>query len=149
MAKRKIYLGPIDSGLNGPLLVEGLAVDAFTPGTLLKQTAAGLATSNLTDASTAQECLVACEIPESEGGDITTAYTVGDTAEAVAVRSGEFVNAIVAASQNITSKGTALASNGAGALKIAAVDGTDVVLFFSDEIVNTGGAAALVTVRKA
>ena len=47
MAKRKIYLGPINSGLNGPLIVEGLAVDAFTPGELLVQSASGLATSAL------------------------------------------------------------------------------------------------------
>lgn len=149
MAKRKIYLGPIDSGVNGPLIVEGLAVDAFTPGELLEQTASGLATSNNAATVFNSECLVATEIPESEGGTISTAYTIGDTAEAVAVRSGEFVNVVVAAGQNITSKGVALSSNGDGTLKIAATDGTEQVLFYSDEIVNTGGAVALVTVRKA
>ena len=149
MAKRKIYLGPIDNGVNGPLIVEGLAVDAFTPGELLEQTASGLATSNNAATVFNSECLVATEIPESEGGTISTAYTIGDTAEAVAVRSGEFVNVVVAAAQNITSKGVALSSNGDGTLKIALTNGTEQVLFYSDEIVNTGGAAALVTVRKA
>ena len=149
MAKRKIYLGPVDGDSAKALYVEGLAVDAFVPGELLKQTASGLATSDITDAAFNSECLVAKEISESEGGSITTAYTVGDTAQAVVVRSGEFANVLVAASQNITSKGTALASNGAGALKIAATDGTDQILFYSDEIVNTSGGAALVTVRKA
>ena len=149
MAKRKIYLGPVDSGVNGPLIVEGLAVDAFTPGELLEQTASGLATSNNAATVFNSECLVASEIPESEGGSITTAYTIGDTAEAVAVRSGEFVNVVVAAAQNITSKGVALSSNGDGTLKIALTNGTEQVLFYSDEIVNTGGAATLVTVRKA
>jgi len=145
MAKRKIWLGPVDNGVNGPLYVEG----AFTPGTLLKQTASGLATSDLTDANPTQTLLLAKEIAESEGGDISTAATVGDTAIAVAVRSGEFANAKVAASQNITAKGVALASNGAGALKIAATDLTDHVIAYSDEIVNTGGAVALVRVRAA
>ena len=149
MAKRKIYLGPVDGDSAKALYVEGLAVDAFVPGELLKRTSAGLATSNLADSSTAQECILAKEISESEGGSITTAYTVGDTATGVVIRSGEFANALVAASQNITSKGVALASNGSGALKIAAVDGSDVVLFYSEEIVNTGGSAQLVTVRKA
>ena len=149
MAKRKIYLGPVDSGVNGPLIVEGLAVDAFTPGELLEQTSAGLATSNNAATVFNSECLVASEISESEGGTISTAYTIGDTAEAIAVRSGEFVNVVVAASQNITSKGVALSSNGLGRLKIALTDGTEQVLFYSDEIVNTGGAVALVTVRKA
>lgn len=149
MAKRKIYLGPVDSGVNGPLIVEGLAVDAFTPGDLLEQTSAGLATSNNAATVFNSECLVASEISESEGGTISTAYTIGDTAEAIAVRSGEFVNVVVAASQNITSKGVALSSNGLGRLKIALTDGTEQVLFYSDEIVNTGASAALVTVRKA
>ena len=147
--KRKIWLGPLDNGVNGPLLVEGLAVDAFTPGELLEQTSAGLATSNNAATVFNSECLVASEISEAEGGDITTAVTIGDTAEAIAVRSGEFVNVMVAASQNITTKGTGLASNGSGLLAIAATDGTEQILFYSDEIVNTGGAAALVQVRKA
>lgn len=58
-------------------------------------------------------------------------------------------NALVAASQNITTRGTPLSSNADGTLKIAAADGTDVVLFYSDEIINTGAAATLVHVRGA
>jgi hypothetical protein len=148
MAKRKIHLGPVDGSAKA-LYVEGLVVDAFLPGTLLKQTASGLETSDIADSAFNSECIVAKEISESEGGLITTAYTIGDTAAGVVVRSGEFANVRVAASQNITTKGTALASNGDGTLKIAATDGTDQVLFYSDEIVNTGGSVALVTVRKA
>jgi len=148
MAKRKIHLGPADGSAKA-LYVEGLAVDAFVPGTLLKQTASGLATSDIADSAFNSECIVAKEISESEGGTITTAYTIGDTAKGVVVRSGEFANVRVAASQNITSAGVALASNGDGTLKIAATDGTDQVLFYSDEIVNTGASVALVTVRKA
>ena len=148
MAKRKIHLGPADGSAKA-LYVEGLAVDAFVPGTLLKQTASGLATSDIADSAFNSECIVAKEISESEGGTISTAYTIGDTAKGVVVRSGEFANVRVAASQNITSAGVALASNGDGTLKIAATDGTDQVLFYSDEIVNTGASVALVTVRKA
>lgn len=144
MAKRKIHL----SMGNVLLAPSGLVVDAFTAGTLLKSTASGYATSDLADSSTAQEALLAPEVVASEGADITTAHTIGGTVEPIIMRSGEFANALVASGQNITSKGVALASNGAGALKIAAVDGTDVVLFVSDEIVNTGASAALVQVRK-
>ena len=140
MAKRKIWLGPLNNGVNGPLMVEGLAIDAFTPGELLVQSASGLAT-----ASAAATVF---------GGTIATAYTVGDTATGIVVRSGEFVNVAVAASQNITKKGTPLSSNGNGTLKIAVTPATvgatsEQVLFYSDEIINTGGAVALVTVRKA
>jgi hypothetical protein len=155
MAKRKIYLGPINSGLNGPLLGSpGLVIDAFTAGELLVRTATGYATASAAATVFGAECLIAQEISESEGGLITTPYTVGDSVEPLIVRSGEFVNASVAASQNITRKGTPLSSNGDGTLKIAVTPGTvgatsEQVLFYSEEIVNTGGAVALVTVRKA
>lgn len=153
MAKRKIHLGPADGSAKA-LYVEGLAVDAFLPGTLLKQTASGLATSDKTATSFSSECIVAKEISESEGGSITTAYTIGDTAVGVVVRSGEFANVRVAASQNITAKGVPLSSNGDGTLKIATVPATvgatsEQILFYSYEIVNTGASVALVTVRKA
>jgi hypothetical protein len=155
MAKRKIYLGPINSGLNGALLGSpGLVIDAFTAGELLVRTATGYATASAAATVFGAECLIAQEISESEGGLITTPYTVGDSVEPLIVRSGEFVNASVAASQNITRKGTPLSSNGDGTLKIAVTPGTvgatsEQVLFYSEEIVNTGGAVALVTVRKA
>jgi hypothetical protein len=154
MAKRKIYLGAINSGLNGPLIAEGLAVDAFTPGELLVQTASGLATASAAATVFGAQCLIAKEISESEGGTIATAYTIGDTAEAIVARSGEFLNVAVAAGNNITSKGTPLSSNGDGTLKIAATPATvgatsEQVLFFADEIINTGAAVALVQVRKA
>ena len=147
MAKRRIYLGPADGDSRKALYVEGVAQDAIVPGALLKQVAAGLATSDLADSNTSQYALFAQEIPSTEGGDIDTAYTIGDVCYGVHARSGEFVNAQVAASQDITSKGVALASNGSGALKIAATDGTDVIIARSNEIVNTGGSAALVEVR--
>ena len=67
MAKRKIHLGPADGSAKA-LYVEGPAADAFLPGTLLKQTATGLATSDITDAAFNSECIVAKEISESEGG---------------------------------------------------------------------------------
>ena len=154
MAKRKIWLGPLDNGVNGPLMVEGLAIDAFTPGELLVQSASGLATASAAATVFGAECIIAKEISEGEGGTIATAYTVGDTATGIVVRSGEFVNVAVAASQNITKKGTPLSSNGNGTLKIAVTPATvgatsEQVLFYSDEIINTGGAVALVTVRKA
>ena len=154
MAKRKIWLGPINNGVNGPLMVEGLAVDAFTPGELLIQTASGLATASAAATVFGAECIIAKEISEGEGGTIATAYTIGDTAVGIVARSGEFLNVAVAASQNITRKGLPLSSNGNGTLKIAVTPATvgatsEQVLFYSDEIINTGGAVALVTVRKA
>lgn len=149
MSRNKIYVGAADSATYKHHLVEGLAVDAIAPGTLVKQTAAGLATSDKAATVFDSEALVAIEQGAHVGADITTPYTVGSTAMAAQARSGEFFLVSVAAGQNITSKGTALSSNGDGSLKIAATDGTEQILFYSDEIVNTGGAAALVLARKA
>ena len=154
MAKRKIYLGPIDNGSESALHIEGAAVDAFLPGTLLKQTASGLETSDIAATDFSSECLVAEEYGDHVGQGVDDAYTIGDNALAVIARSGEFLNVRVAAGQNITAKGTPLSSNGDGTLKIATVPATvgatsEQILFYADEIVNTGGAVALVRVRKA
>lgn len=149
MSRNKIYVGAADSSTFKHHLVEGKAVDAILPGTLVKQTAAGLATSDKLATVFDSEALVAIEQGAHVGAEITTAYTIGDTAMAAQARSGEFFLVSVAAGQNITSKGVGLSSNGDGSLKIALTNGTEQILFYSDEIVNTGGAAALVLVRKA
>lgn len=149
MSRNKIYVGAADCGAFKHHLVEGLAVDAIVPGTLVKQTASGLATSDKAATVFDSEALVAIEQGAHVGADINTPYTIGDTAMAAQARSGEFFLVSVAAAQNITSKGAGLSSNGDGSLKIAATDGTEQILFYSDEIANTGGSAALVLVRKA
>lgn len=149
MAKVNIYVGPVDGGSQRPLIVEGAAVDAIVPGKLVVQTSSGLATSAKTDADFSQTALVALEIGNHRGASVTTAYTVGDTARAVALRDGELAHVRVAAGNNITAKGTALTADGAGSLKIAAaVDGTKKILFVADEVVNVT-TAQLVRVRKA
>ena len=63
------------------------------------------------------------------------------------VKSGEFVNVRVATGQTIV-VGTALSSNGDGALKVAVTDGTQQILFYAEEAVTTSGVT-LVTVSKA
>ncbi len=155
MAKRKIYVGPADNANSTqPLHVEGKVLDAFVPGEILKQTATGLATSDLTATVFNSECLVAPEIGAHLGADITTAYTVNETGKAIVARSGEFLNVMVAASNNITTKGVAMSHNGDGTLKIAVVPAvvgatSEQILFYSDEIINVTGSPALVRMRKA
>lgn len=143
----RIYQGPADGGTGHPLIVEGKAVDAIAPGTLVERTAAGLATSN--DAATVfgSEPLVAKEQGSHISDSALQAYTIGDTAQAIAVRSGEFVLCKVAAANNLTRKGIALASAGDGSLKIAATDGTENVLFHSEQVVNVT-TAQLVLVKR-
>lgn len=150
MAKRKIYLGPIDQSLQGALYAApALVVDAFNAGDLLEQTTSGYQTSSIAATVFDSVTLIAEEIPETEGGNIDTAYTVGDSVEPIILRSGEFAHVRVAANQNITVRNTALSSNGDGTLKIAVTDGTEQVLFYADEVINTGANVERVRVRKA
>jgi hypothetical protein len=70
----------------------------------------------------------------------------GENMVALQGLSGQFFNVLVATGQNITRAGVPLSSNADGTLKIAATDGTEKILCFSDEIVNTA-AVTLVRVR--
>lgn len=149
MAKHKIYLGPADSANYHALRVEGLAVDAILPGALVKQTASGLATSDKAATVFDSQVLIAEEYGAHVDQGVDTAYTIGDTAISVDVRSGEFVNVRVATGNNILAKGTALSSNGDGQFKIAATGGTEQVLLYADEIVNVTADNTLVKARKA
>ena len=144
IGKRKIWVGPADGPACKPLIKEGLAIDAFLPGTLVVRSAAGLATSTKAGTVFGQESTIAMEYGAHTGNDVDTAYTIGDSAISAFVRSGEFVNALVADGNNITVLGAALTSNAAGRLRLAATDGTEVVLFQADEIINVSGADALV-----
>jgi len=155
MAKRnKIWVGPADGGNAKPLIVEDAVLDDFSAGELLVQSATGLATSTKAGTLFNQEVLLAREIGAHLGGDIDTKATVGDTGQAIRLRSGEFALVRVAATQNILSKGTGLTSNGDGTFKIAVTPATigvtsEQVLVFAEEIVNVTVAGTLVLVSKA
>ncbi len=147
--KNKIWLGPADGSNAKALLVEGQADDAIIPGSLVERTSTGLATSDNVATVFNSEVLVAIEEGSHRGGTVTTPYTVGDVAMAAKLRSGEFVLVRVAAAQNITVTGTPLSSNGDGTAKIALTDGTEQILLYAEEVINTGGSVALVVASKA
>lgn len=149
MAKHTIYLGPADSANCHALRVEGLAVDAVLPGSLVKRTAGGLATSDKLATVFDSEVLVAEEYGSHVAQGVDDAYTIGDVCLSANLRSGEFANVRVATGNNILSKGTALSSNGDGQFKIAATGGTEQVLLYADEIVNVTANNTLVKARKA
>lgn len=77
---------------------------------------------------------------------VTAALTVGQSHPAFIPQVGYSYNVILAASQTITI-GESLSSNGAGAVKSAAVDGSDEALFVAEEDVTTTGATARIRVR--
>lgn len=96
---------------------------------------------------------------DGQGGDInildlngakqlglTDAWTVGDDAQAFVPQTGYSYNLVLAASQVITD-GEALTSNGAGAVKTCATDGTEAALFIAEEAVTTTGATGRIRAR--
>jgi hypothetical protein len=131
--------------------IEGLAADAFLPGTLLTRTVVGgndtLATSADADTVFGNEFLIGDDQDQTKGGGEDKAVTVGDNVKSINVLPGDLVKLRIAATQNITRKGVALASNGDGTFKIAATDGTDRVFAVSEEIVNVTTAGTLVLAR--
>ena len=77
---------------------------------------------------------------------VTAALTVGQSSPAFIPQVGYSYNLVLAASQTIT-VGESLSSNGAGAVKSAATDGTSEALFVAEEAVTTTGATARIRAR--
>lgn len=146
IGKRTIYVGPVDGSDSKPLNHEGLAVAAIAPGTTLSKSAAGFAASAVAATVFGQLWLIA-DKDQMRSKSVDTAWTINENMVAIQPRSGEFVNALVVTGQALEI-GTALTRNGAGLLVIAATDGTEEIVAYSDEKVTTT-ATQLVRVRKA
>ena len=82
------------------------------------------------------------------GKTVDDLYASGANVIARALCPDSQANLLVAAGNNITKRGVALSSNGDGTLKIAATDGTEYILAYSDEILNAV-AVSLVRVKGA
>jgi len=144
-SKTLVWRGNASGAQMAPNLIEGIALDAMLAGTLVEVTAIGIQTSDNADTDFTQSLTFANrDVMRQKNMD--QPWVINESMQAVEFRSGEFGTVRVAAGQNITKRRTGLSSNGDGTLKIAATDGTDKVLCYSDEIINTGGAAALVNV---
>ena len=152
VGKRTIFVGPADGANHKPLNVEGLAVDAMLPGTVLKLDAAGagLATNDIAAIIFGDMQLVA-DKDQQRTKSVDDAWTINENMVAIQPRSGELLNVLVATGQAITKRGTPLARNGAGLLKIAVTPATvgatsEEIFGFADEIITTT-ATTLVRVR--
>ena len=143
MAKNKIFTG--DYSVTRPVQEEAQAAAVLTPGQLLFKSA-GQFTQHATDGAGAGVRLYVCDLDTLKQGGTDDTIASGDTAVAFEPRQSERYNVLVAAGQNITALDTALTSNGDGSLRIGVV-GVDSILCYADEIINTGGAAALVSVK--
>jgi hypothetical protein len=153
IGKRTIFVGPADDSNHKPLNVEGKAIAAVLPGTVVEEVATGLQANANAATVFGQELLVA-DKDQMRSKSVDDAWTINENMVALKLRSGEFANVLVADGNNITARGVPLSLNGSGLLKIAvtpAVVGatSEQVLCFSDEIINVSGADALVRVRVA
>ena len=150
--KRTIYVGPVDGANQKPLNVEGVAVDAMLPGTVLKTSAAGagLETSDVAATVFGEMPLIA-DKNQMQTKSVDDAWTIDENMVAIQPRSGELLNVLVATGQAITKRHMPLARNGAGLLKIAVTPATvgvtsEEIVAYSDEIITTV-ATTLVRVR--
>ena len=151
LGKRVIYVGPADGANHKPLTIEGVAVAAVLPGTFLKRTAAGLDTNDIAAIIFGEQFIIA-DKDQQRSKSVDTAWTINENMVAIAPRSGEFVNALVATGQTLI-KGSPLARNGAGLLKLAVTPATvgatsEEIVGFADEAITTTGTI-LVCVRVA
>lgn len=145
-SKTLVWRGNASGAEMQPNLFEGIALGAATlPGTLLQPAATGLNESAIA-ATVFNSKPIFANRDVMRQKNMDQAWVQGDSMQAVEFRSGEFGCVRVAAGQNITSRRVGLSSNGDGTLKIALTDGTEQILCYSDEIINTGGAAGLVNV---
>lgn len=147
--KRVIYAGPADGANQKPLTIEGVAVAATAPGTVMKETASGLAVNDVAATQFGEQLIVANK-DELRTKTVDDSWTINENMVAIAPRSGEFLNILVATGQTLI-KGDALSRNGAGLLKKAVTPATvgatsEEVVAYADEAITTA-ATTLVRCR--
>lgn len=143
MAKNKVFIG--DYTINRPVQDEApVAADTLPASLVFKD--AGEYKATVADGGGEGVMLYVTDLNTLLQGNMTTPWTAGDTSVAFEPRSSERYNVRVAAGQNITALDTPLASNGDGTLRIG-VAGTDFIVCYADEIINTGAAEALVQAK--
>lgn len=149
--KRTIWAGPADQADSKNLLVEGVATAATMPGMVVSRGDGLFAASTIGAANFGKEALVAVEYGDHIDADVDTEYASGDLMLAAFVRSGEFVNVMLADGQSVVA-GDSLVDNGdvvAGTVRKGLTDGTEAILFYADETLAPSGANALVRAVRA
>lgn len=153
--KRVIWVGPADGSNAKPHHAEAIAtVATILPGAVLERAATGfLLNNNAATIFDGQRLLVA-DKDVMRTKSVDDLWTIDETMTAINPRSGEFINVLVAAGNDITIRDTPMARSAtAGHLDIAVTPATvgatsEQVLCFSDEIVNVT-SARLVRMRVA
>ena len=142
LGKRVIYVGPADGSNHKPLNVEGLAVAATPPGTVMSEGATGLAANADAPTIVGKHRFLVADKDQQRSRSVDTSWVIAENMVAIAPRSGEFVNVLVLTAQALV-PGTPLARSGTpGALKIAVTPATvgatsEEVVAYADETVTT------------
>jgi len=135
VGKRVIFVGPAGGNNSKPLNVEGVAVAATAPGTLLTTSAAGLTAS--ADAATVFGKLpLFADKDQQRSKSVDDAWLINENMVAINPRSGEFLNVLVATAMTLL-VGDPLVSNAAGLLVKGTGAGTQQVLMICDEDITT------------
>lgn len=145
--KQTIYVAPADGGVHKPLTVEGIAVAATPAGTVVGQNASGLTAVTDATGDFTQQFLVA-DKDQQRSKTVADSWAINENMVAIAPRSGETINVLTITGQAIVVGAPMARSATAGALKLAATDGTDEIVGYADETVTTA-ATQLVRVRVA
>ena len=146
IGKRTIYVGPADGSSHKPLNVEGVAVAATAPGSVVGEGATGLTKLTDTAGDFLKQFLVA-DKDQQRSKSVDDDWTINENMVAIAPRSGDFINVLVITAQALVVGTAVVRSSTAGALKIGA-GATDEVVGYADETVTTT-ATQLVRVRVA
>lgn len=149
--KRLIWLGPADGANAKPLNIEGVAVASTAPGTIMQQTGSGLQANALAGIIFGEQLIVA-DKDQMRSKSVDDAWTINENMVAIAPRSGEFINLLIATTQTLII-GSPISRNGAGLGKLAVTPATvgatsEEILCFSDELITTS-ATTLVRCRVA
>jgi hypothetical protein len=122
-----------------PVIVEGLASGALTPGMLVELTNA--AADTYVAHNTASERCLKCIVHENqlEGQGVTDAYASGDRVFCGIYRSGETAVVLIANGQNAT-KGSRLESDGAGRFNTGATTGCICIAQEAVDMSDSSGA---------
>ena len=93
--KRVIYVGPADGGTSSPLTVEGKAISAIAAGTIVEQAAGGIQINANAHTVFGQQFLVA-DKDQQRSKSVDDSWTINENMVAIAPRSGEFLNVLMA-----------------------------------------------------
>jgi len=139
ITKRSIYVAPADGAFDKALTVEGVATEAISPGAVVDYAAASAGLELMDDAATVfGKPLLVADKDQMRSKSVDDAWTINENMVAIKPRSQETLNVLCVTAQALL-RGTALTRSAVtpGALVIAATDGTEEILCYSDEAVTT------------